>query len=74
MYDLKNRRGYVAVGTSADTAEFAVESIASWWQEHGSKSFPGAGKLLILADAGVDFPTDVGRQVNGLSGSLVLGG
>jgi hypothetical protein len=52
VYDLTNKRGYVAVGTSADTAEFAVESIASWWQEHGSKSFPGAGKILILADAG----------------------
>ena len=42
----------MAVGTSADTAEFAVDAIASWWEEHGSKSFPGAGKILILADAG----------------------
>jgi len=42
----------VAVGTSADTAEFAVDAIAGWWEEHGSKSFPDAGKILILADAG----------------------
>ena len=52
VYDLTNRRGYVAVGTSADTAELAVDAIAGWWQEHGSKSFPGAGKILVLADAG----------------------
>ena len=52
MYDLTHDRGFVAVGTSADTAEFAVDAIVAWWEEHGSKSFPGAGKLLILADAG----------------------
>ena len=52
VYDLTHNRGYVAVGTSADTAEFAVESIASWWEERGSKSFPGADRILILADAG----------------------
>ena len=50
--DLNHKRGYVAVGTSADTAGFAVDATASWWQELGSKSFPGAGKILILADAG----------------------
>jgi hypothetical protein len=52
VYDLTHKRGYVAVGISADTAEFAVDAIASWWEECGSKSFPGAGKILILADAG----------------------
>ncbi len=52
VYDLTHNRGYVAVGTSADTAEFAVDAIASWWEEHGSASFPGADKILILADAG----------------------
>ena len=52
LYDLTHNRGYVAVGTSADTAEFAVDAIAAWWEEHGLKSFPGAEKMLILADAG----------------------
>jgi hypothetical protein len=52
LYDLTHNRGHVAVGTSADTAEFAVDAIAGWWEEHGSKAFPGAGKILILADAG----------------------
>ena len=52
VYDLTHDRGHVAVGTSADTAEFAVDAIAGWWEEHGSKSFPDAGKILILADVG----------------------
>lgn len=52
LYDLTHNRGHVAVGISADTAEFAVDAIAGWWEEHGSASFPGAGKILILADAG----------------------
>jgi Rhodopirellula transposase DDE domain len=52
LYDLTNNRGFVAVGTSADTAEFAVDAIASWWENHGSKLFPGAKRILILADSG----------------------
>jgi hypothetical protein len=52
VYDLTHNRGYVAVGTSADTAEFAVDAIASWWERHGSVAFPGADRILILADAG----------------------
>ena len=30
--------GWVNVGVSADTAEFAVESIWQWWRHMGSKS------------------------------------
>ena len=52
LYDLTHNRGSVAIGTSADTAEFAVDAIAAWWEEHGSEAFPGAERILILADAG----------------------
>jgi hypothetical protein len=52
VYDVTHDRGYVAVGTSADTAEFAVDAIASWWEQRGSVAFPGADKVLTLADAG----------------------
>ena len=52
VYDLARNHGHVTVGTSADTAEFAVEAIASWWEEVGSKFYPGASKILILADSG----------------------
>jgi hypothetical protein len=52
VYDLVNNVGYVYVGRSSDTAEFAVEVIGRWWEEEGKAQYPGAGKLLILADAG----------------------
>ena len=52
IYDLANDEGWVSVGGSADTAEFAVSSIRAWWQEMGAERFPGATRLLITADAG----------------------
>jgi hypothetical protein len=35
LYDPTRNRGMVAVGTSADTAQFATDSIAHWWQQEG---------------------------------------
>lgn len=52
IYDLAHNLGYVYVGQSADTAQFAVEMIARWWQEEGCFRYPGQTRLLILADAG----------------------
>jgi hypothetical protein len=52
IYDLKHNRGYVYVGQSADTPQFAVEVIMRWWQEFGKNLYPNADKILILADAG----------------------
>jgi hypothetical protein len=52
IYNLNHNRGWVYVGTSADTAQFAVDAIAAWWQSEGSQRFPNAPKLLILCDAG----------------------
>jgi len=52
VYDLTNNRGYVYVGQSADTPQFAVEQIAAWWQTFGCHDFPVAKRLLILCDAG----------------------
>jgi hypothetical protein len=52
IYDLQHQRGTVVVGTSADTPEFAVAAIASWWDSDGAITFPGANQLLILADGG----------------------
>jgi hypothetical protein len=52
IYDLAQNRGYVYVGQSADTPQFAVEMIARWWQEIGKQCYPNADKILILADAG----------------------
>lgn len=52
IYDMNHNRGYVYVGQSADTPQFAVEVIMTWWQTMGRHSFPAAPKILILADAG----------------------
>jgi hypothetical protein len=52
IYDLAHNRGVVFVGTSAETAQFAVESIAAWWQEDGQVYFPQAPAMLILCDCG----------------------
>ena len=52
LYDLTNNRGYIYVGCSADTSQFAVEQIAAWWRAFGCHDFPGAKRLLILCDAG----------------------
>ena len=52
IYDLNHNRGYVYVGQSADTAEFAVAGIARWWQDFGQHDFPTAPCLLTLCDSG----------------------
>ena len=52
LYDLAHNLGYVAVGKSADTPEFAVDALAWWWREFGAGRFPEVPELLILADGG----------------------
>ncbi len=52
IYDIANDEGWVSVGDTADTAEFAVESIRRWWNQMGVGRFPEATKLFITADAG----------------------
>jgi hypothetical protein len=42
----------VSVGIDHDTAEFAVNSIRTWWNEMGHEHFPNASRLLVTADAG----------------------
>ena len=52
LYDLGRNRGAVGVGTSADTAEFAVDCLACWWDRTGRQTYPQAHSLLLLADGG----------------------
>ena len=52
VYDIADNKGWVNVGISSDTAEFAVESIRQWWLKMGIKRYPDSNKLLIFADAG----------------------
>lgn len=52
LYDVTHNRGYVYGGGSADTPQFAVEQIATWWRSFGCPDFAEANRLLILCDAG----------------------
>ncbi len=52
IYDVTHNRGVVYVGSSGDTAQFAVDALAQWWQTMGQTTFPQADHLLILADGG----------------------
>jgi len=51
-YDINRGEGFVNVGISRDTSEFAVESIRQWWKVSGKKHYPNARELLICADGG----------------------
>jgi len=52
IYDVTRNRGTVYVGTSADTAEFAVAAVRRWWEEEGRRAYPGARRVLLLVDSG----------------------
>jgi hypothetical protein len=52
VYNLNHNVGFVNVGVSHDTSEFAVESISRWWFAVGQHTFPRASKLLITCDCG----------------------
>jgi hypothetical protein len=52
VYDITANTGFAAVGTSHDTAAFAVNALRLWWRAEGSLRYPGASRLLVTADAG----------------------
>ena len=52
LYDLKRNSGYLTLGTSHDTSEFACDSIWQWWQDVGQGHYPHAKSLLLLCDGG----------------------
>ncbi len=52
VYDVRQDRGHVYVGLSADTAAFAGDVIGRWWRGEGRLWYPQADELLILCDAG----------------------
>jgi hypothetical protein len=52
IYDLGHNRGYVYLGTAADTPVLAVDAIVHWWQLPDRPAFADETRLLILADRG----------------------
>jgi hypothetical protein len=52
IYDMAKNTGYVVVGVSNNTPEFAANSLGQWWGSDGRTNYPVAKELLILADGG----------------------
>jgi hypothetical protein len=52
IYDVGRNQGYVVVGLSHDTPQFAVAAIRSWWVNVGRKVYPGQTEMVIEADCG----------------------
>ncbi len=52
VYDVAANAGFVSVGITSDTAEFAVEAIRSWLGRMGRQRYPKAQELTITADCG----------------------
>jgi len=52
LYDMNLNIGYVQIGTSHDTGEFACDSIRYWWEHYGSIQYPQAHSILLLCDGG----------------------
>lgn len=52
IYDIVANRGTVYIGTSRDTAEFAVNAIEAWWISEGRQRYDGATQMTLLADGG----------------------
>jgi hypothetical protein len=58
IYDLKRNRGYIHLGTSHDTSEFACDSLEDWWERYGRAAYPAARSILLLCDGGGSNPAD----------------
>lgn len=52
IYDVAQNIGFVTIGISANTSEFAVNCLETWWRRHGKFAYPSGNRLLILADGG----------------------
>ena len=52
VYDVDKNIGFVNLGLSHDTAEFAVNSIMQWWLHIGKETYPHAKRIYINCDGG----------------------
>ncbi len=52
IYDITYNHGYVALGTSHDTSEFACDSLRHWWWTDGHRTDPNATSIQLLCDGG----------------------
>jgi hypothetical protein len=61
IYDITLNKGYVHLGQSNDTSEFACDCLRDWWARFGRARYAGAKSLLLLCDGGGSNPADTER-------------
>ncbi len=52
VWDVERNPGFVAVGTSAQTASFGVDSMVQWYRQVGRLAYPKANEVRVLCDNG----------------------
>jgi hypothetical protein len=52
IYDVQRNTGYITLGTSHETSEFACDCIRNWWNSQGRFTYPNATSILVLCDGG----------------------
>ena len=52
IFDLRLNEGYMHLGVSHDTSQFAADALLDWWRTYGRQRYPRAENLLLLCDAG----------------------
>lgn len=73
LYDIARNEGYLHLGLSRDTSEFACDSLRLYWEQDGSRLYSDAREWLLLCDGGGSngsrthiFKQDLQRLVNEL--------
>ena len=52
LYDMHRNVGYITLGVSNDTSEFACECVRQWWFNYGKTEYPNSTQVLLLCDCG----------------------
>jgi transposase len=52
VYDERLNVGYICLGVSHDTSEFACDCLRHWWTTYGQQQYPHATSILVRCDGG----------------------
>ncbi|MFD2858570.1 ISAzo13 family transposase [Salininema proteolyticum] len=52
VYDIGADTGWISVGVSRETAQFAANTIRQWWHAEGRDLYDGFDRLYLVGDAG----------------------
>jgi hypothetical protein len=77
IYDLARNQGWMHLGLSRDTTQFACDSLRLFWRHDGQRLYPNASAILLLCDGGGShschkhvFKEDLQGVVNDLAGPI----